>query len=487
MGQNRTSDFIRGQRERLLAEWEAAVRALPAAQALDQASLLCDMPQIVSRTIDWVDRGDVDDLAEIERLARLHADQRLRNGFDLRQVVAEYRTLRACILRLSVKQWRERQSVDALNRIAKLDEAIDAAIADSMDDFCAARDRSLRDAELQLRRILATLPIAVWVADADGHIVLSNEAARRLWGGDLRVPLEMYDQFRAWFPDGRRVTAEQWGLSRALRSGEVIVDEEVRIEGFDGSHKVIRNSAAPIVDDTGRIVGGVAVNEDITFLKRAEATRDLFSGILGHDLRSPLNAITMGAALLLDRDRLTDAQRRVVASIQSSAARIRQLVDGLLDFTRARFAMGFPISPAPTDMGEICARVVDEVRTAHPQRVIQLGCHGDLHGVWDSGRVAQVVSNLVGNAVQHGEDPITVESNDAGDAVLVSVSSRGVPISLEQRASLFEPFRKGDDSKGIGLGLFIAREIVRSHGGTIEVGSTESTTSFTTRWPRVAR
>jgi RsbT co-antagonist protein rsbRD N-terminal domain len=121
MVQIRTSDFIRGQRERLLAEWEAAVRALPAAQALDQASLLCDMPQIVSRTIDWVDRGDVDDLAEIERLARLHADQRLRNGFDLRQVVAEYRTLRACILRLSVKQWRERQSVDALNRIAKLD------------------------------------------------------------------------------------------------------------------------------------------------------------------------------------------------------------------------------------------------------------------------------------------------------------------------------------------------------------------------------
>jgi signal transduction histidine kinase len=132
-------------------------------------------------------------------------------------------------------------------------------------------------------------------------------------------------------------------------------------------------------------------------------------------------------------------------------------------------------------------RIVDEVRTAHPERDIQLARVGDLRGVWDEARVAQVLSNLVGNAVQHGSDPIAVAANDAGEAVLVSVSNHGAPISEQKRVSLFEPFRKGDDSKGIGLGLFIAREIVRSHGGTIESVSSDETTTFATRWPRTAR
>ena len=131
--------------------------------------------------------------------------------------------------------------------------------------------------------------------------------------------------------------------------------------------------------------------------------------------------------------------------------------------------------------------LVDEMRTARPERAIELERHGDLSGVWDSARVAQVVSNLIGNAVQHGQDPIVVVADGAGDTVVVSVSNAGAPIAEGKRVSLFEPFRKGDASKGIGLGLFIAREIVRSHGGTIEVASTERATTFTTRWPRAAR
>jgi PAS domain S-box-containing protein len=481
MGTIRISDFIRARRENLLSEWEESVRMFPATQALDRSSLIDNMPQVLSGIIDWVDRGRPDDLHAIEQLACSHACQRLENGLDLRLLVSECRILRGCILRRLCEL--RGQEID---HIEELDEAIDAMIVSSVTCYYEGRERAARAAELQLGRILATLPIAVWVADAGGKITLSNEAARRLWGGELYVPLEQYDRFKAWWPDGRRLASNDWGLSRALRTGEVIIGEELRIEAFDGSHKTIRNSAAPIVDEAGLVVGGVAVNEDITSLKRAEATRDLFAGILGHDLRSPLNAITMAAFLLLKSDGLSEAQRQGVVRVQSAATRIKQLIDGLLDFTRARFGMGFPIRPASVDMGEICAHIVDEVRTAHPERVIQLVSVGDLHGSWDPERVAQVISNLVGNAVQHGEDPITVEANDAAESVLVCISNHGAPISEQKRTSLFEPFRKGDDSRGIGLGLFIAREIVRSHGGTIECMSSEQATTFTTRWPRAS-
>jgi PAS domain S-box-containing protein len=382
---------------------------------------------------------------------------------------------------------------DATNRIVGvLDisgprEAADPLLGILVQSLALTLESRLSSHPLGLTPILETLPVAVWITDADGTVAMSNRAGRRLWGGELRVPMSEYDRFKAWWPDGRRLGAEDWGLARALRSGKVAIDEEVHIETFDGLHKVIRNLAAPIFDGNGRIVGGVAVNEDITQQKRVEATRDRFSGILGHDLRNPLNAITMSARLLLQRGGLEAPQARAVSRIQSSAGRIQELVDGLLDFTRARYSMGFPIEPQQADMAEIAASIVDELRAAHPERVIRLERHGNTRGSWDSARVAQAVSNLIANAVQHGRDPLVVQVNDAGDAVTVSVSNAGTRISTAKLSSLFEPFRKSDDSKGMGLGLFIAREIVRSHGGTIEVTSTDESTTFTIRWPRAVR
>jgi PAS domain S-box-containing protein len=491
MEEHRIGDFLRAQRERLLVEWEASVRTLPAARRLDRLTLLDDMPQIFSKIIEWVDRKKLSDVDAIEELANLHAEHRRRDGFDLRQVIAEYRILRGCILRLFVEQYercepgRTKPPADQLSSIAQLDEAIDVAIADSVDRYAEGRQRAVRDREQQLARILATLPVAVWVADAHGQIELSNEAARRLWGGDSRVPLEEYDQFKAWWPDGRRVTSRAWGLARALRTGETSGNEEVLIETFDGMRKVIRNAAAPILDDDGRIIGGVAVNEDITLLKQSEEAREQFIGILGHDLRSPLTAILMAASLLLRRGELEEPQRRTALRIHSSATRIKQLIDDLLDFTRARFG-DLPINPAPANMGEICAQIVDELRTANPERAIRLERHGDLVGVWDASRVAQVISNLVGNAVQHGQDPILVEVHGLDDHVRVAVGNRGAPIPEDKLAALFEPFRKGDESQGLGLGLFIALEIVRAHRGTLEADTHDGGTTFTTAWPRAA-
>jgi PAS domain S-box-containing protein len=358
-----------------------------------------------------------------------------------------------------------------------------------MDAGALAQDlRTLLGRQLELNRltpsaILEALPVAIWVADKEGNISLSNAAARRLWGGEIHVPLEQYDKFKAWWPNGRRLGSDEWGLHRALCRREVVVDDELNIETFDGRQKVIRNSAAPVLDGLGHVIGGVAVNEDITALKRAEAGRDLFAGVLGHDLRSPLQAIDVATAML-QTEELAPVQERAVARIQSCSSRIQQLVDSLLDFTRARFGTGFPVDPAPTDMGEVCARIVDEMRATNPERSIAIERHGCVAGLWDPARVSQVVSNLVCNAVQHGEDPIVVAADDAGDVVRVAVSNRGEPIPAAMMISLFEPFRRGDASKGFGLGLFIAQEILRAHGGGIEVTSTARATTFTTLWPR---
>jgi signal transduction histidine kinase len=490
-------ELLRARRERLLAEWEASARMLPPAINLDRLALLAQMPALFDHAIAWLEHGAAGDREAIEPLARQRADGRIGAGYALRQAVAEYRILRHGVLRLcaedrgAVRHPERDGDPDPsgpgdLAAVARFDGAIDAAIDATIGRYSEVRERAAHERDLEFHRVLGTLPVAVWVADADGQLRYSNEAAQKVWGGNLLVSAAEFDRFRAWWPDGRRVKAAEWGLARALRNRELIVDEELQIEGFDGSRKVIRNAAAPILDEDGRLIGGVAVNEDITLLKRTEVARDLFLGILGHDLRSPLGAITMAASSLLRGKALGEAERRGLERIQASAARIHQLIDDLLDFTRARFGAGFPLEPAPVDMGEICCRIVDELRTAHPERQIGFRRHGDLHGRWDGERVAQVVANLLGNAISHGGDPIAVEADGSGERVRVAVSNGGAPIPEDRRATLFEPFRRGGDSTGIGLGLFIAREIVRAHGGTIEASSGEAGTVFTTWWPRAA-
>jgi len=202
--------------------------------------------------------------------------------------------------------------------------------------------------------------------------------------------------------------------------------------------------------------------------------QEVFAGVLGHDLRTPLNAI-IASAHVLPKLTTEQAVHDVAARVLSSGHRMNRMIADLLDMTRARLGGGIPVDRRAVTAGDIVGRVVEEQRAASPASSIELDICGDTAGQWDDGRLGQLVSNLVGNAVQHGTAgmPVRVEVDGTHLAmVTIVVANSGVP-EPTVLATLFDPFQRGrrasDGHDGLGLGLFIAREIVDAHGGRIEV------------------
>ena len=231
------------------------------------------------------------------------------------------------------------------------------------------------------------------------------------------------------------------------------------------------------------------------YVGKVTESRGLLLGVLGHDMRTPLGAARMSAQFLLQTEDLDKDQMKAVVRIVNSTGRMRAMVDDLLDFTKTALGVKLPISPAPFDIGEVCAEVIAEVGALHPGRLIELECSGDLTGSWDSARIAQLVANLVSNAVQHGDStlPVTVTVEAQGDSVSMRVHNFGRLVSPDGRGTLFDPLKQSPQvgldrhkgSSGLGLGLYIAKEIAVAHGGSIEVTSTEQDgTSFVAKLPR---
>jgi signal transduction histidine kinase len=223
------------------------------------------------------------------------------------------------------------------------------------------------------------------------------------------------------------------------------------------------------------------------FLRAAELEQQLV-GIVGHDIRTPLSAILTTAQAQLRSDQLMPAQRTAFERVARGGERIRQIADLLLDFTRARIGGGIPVSRRPGDLNEMCRRVADEFQAAHPQRVLQCDVSPNaLQGEWDLDRLAQVLANLLDNAFKYSpkDTPVrlSTQEKDAG-RVLIEVHNQGAPIPEHLLPLLFEPFRRGETTEetactSLGLGLYIAYDIVQSHGGSITVRSTlEEGTTF---------
>ena len=360
------SEFIRDHHEEIISEFAAFARTLmPPGADMSEVELRDHAQDILNAVVHDMSIAQTSDeqalksqgqgsAKTMDASGRLHADDRIRHGFPFRAVLAEFRALRAAVLRL----YAESGAVD-LREVARFNEAIDESLTASMDRFAVQTDKF----------------------------------------------------------------------------------------------------------------------------------RDQFIGVLGHDLRTPLGAITAGAALLaLPED---NPQRRswVVTRIMNSAQRMERMVGDLLDVTRARLGGAIPLQRRSVDLQKVCDEAIMEIHVRQPDAVVQLEVSGDQRGEWDGDRLAQVVSNLVGNAIQHGGGtPVTVTAVQDGESVRLAVHNGGPPIPPDVLPTVFEPLARGygeAEGHSIGFGLFIARVIVSAHGGNIQVtSSAEAGTTFTVTLPK---
>ena len=352
------------------------------------------------------------------------------------------------------------------------------------------------DPQARLRHTLRTFeslieasPLPILSIDRNGSVQIWNRAAEELFGW------QRHEVVGKSIPLGAQDLEEAARIRQEIDGGRVIRNQEVRWKRKDGTHLDLALSAAPLRDPAGAVSGSIAILVDITDRKQreeqAEKTarfREHFVGIVSHDLRNPLTAIVTSAQLLLRYGELPERQARVVARIAASADRMARMIDDLLDFARSRLGGEFPIHRRRIDLRQICEQTVEELEFAYTRQV-KLEVHGDPWGDWDPDRMAQVISNLVGNAVQHSEGEVEVTLRGEKDFVVLETHNRGTPIPREVLTHVFEPGRRGTDrSGGLGLGLFIVQQIVLAHGGSIEVRSSESDgTTFTVALPRKGR
>jgi signal transduction histidine kinase len=238
-----------------------------------------------------------------------------------------------------------------------------------------------------------------------------------------------------------------------------------------------------------------------SYSKRIDDSRQMFLAILSHDLRNPLNTIRMAAQVvsLKNEDRST---ANAMLMIKRNTDAMMQLISDLIDFSSSGLGQAMPLNPESVNLEALCRDVIDSCRTAHPGRVLRFHSDGDVRGVWDAGRVRQVVSNLMANAIQHGspEGPIDLSVTSKGTGpgpegsnVVLSVHNEGEPIPPDHLPTIFDPLKRYSTRESaaqrtpgsIGLGLYIVREIVVAKGGTVEVASTaEEGTTFTVCIPR---
>jgi PAS domain S-box-containing protein len=367
-------------------------------------------------------------------------------------------------------------------------------------DALLGREREARaDAELaeaRQRFLAESIPQQVWTAQPDGELDFVNGRVVEYFG----LPAEelLGSGWRgAVHPEDIAACAERW--SHSLETGDEY-ECQFRLRRADGTYRWHLARALALRAPDGRIVKWFGTNTDMDELtrarhelhRRAEFDQQLI-GIVSHDLRNPLNAIGIAASLLFKRGHLDDQGERVVKRIMSSADRATRLIQDFLDFTHARVMGRLPVSPRPANIREIARQVFDEVALVQTSRRGTIAHEGEESGTWDPDRLAQVVGNLLSNAFQHSPPSSVVGLITRGgrEIVTIEVQNEGEPIPPDDLARLFEPFERGTDAnasgRSIGLGLYISRQIVEAHGGTIDVRSSEGEgTTFTVRLPRVA-
>lgn len=357
------------------------------------------------------------------------------------------------------------------------------------------RERAARaDAEESrglLDAIVENAPIGIGFLDRDLRFVRVNPLLADMNG--LPAAEHVGRSPRELFP-ALPMDEVEAGFRDVLRTGRPLLDVEVsgEVPAAPGRRRTVLGSWYPV--RAGRATVGIGVLlREVTREREAEEFQRHVLGIVGHDLRNPLSAISTSAQLLRRAaGEGSTPTGRLAARILGNAERMARIIAVLADYARIRAGQPIPVRRLPCDVGEICRAVAEECEAAHPGRKVEVEVVGDVLGSWDADRIGQVVANLVGNALDYSAPgtPVEVACRGDGGGVGVTVSNQGAPIAEDVLPVLFEPFRRGERERpggrdSLGLGLFIARAITSAHQGTIDVRSPPGgPTTFAVRLPR---
>ena len=304
--------------------------------------------------------------------------------------------------------------------------------------------------------------------DSTSSAAAEHGALRQMAGFDL---VQLFAEFRAL----RASVMAFWQRSEEAQSGTTSIKDITRFN--EGMDKALAHSVQ-------------------SYSSEVAASRDMFLAVLGHDLRGPLSGIGMSATLLAKPD-LSDAARlQAAARIKRASRDMNRLITDLLEYTRTRLGAGIPIDRSACDLGPVCEATLEDIRAGNPEQQFVQRMSGDLNLQADAARMQQALSNLLSNAVQHGsrQSPVTLTADGEAEAIVLKVGNSGDPIPSDKLQAIFEPLVQAPNASAqahersktsLGLGLFIVREIVLAHGGTISVESSSAAgTVFTIRLPR---
>jgi PAS domain S-box-containing protein len=352
----------------------------------------------------------------------------------------------------------------------------------------------------EYRLLVEHSPVMIWRSGVDAKCDYFNDTWLAFTGRSLQA--ELGDGWaEGVHPDDLDPCVKKYLDHFARREP---FEMEYRLRRHDGVYRYLFDRGVPFKSDDGTFAGFIGSCVDVEDRRRAQAAREQHDAeqlayaqnfeqwilaIVSHDIRNPLANIDTAARLLANRAGDASSVRDFAERITRSAGRITHMVTDLLDLSRERHGGGIPIQPAPARLDDIVRQVADELATASGRSIAIQGDPAVI-GTWDAHRVAQAVSNLLGNAIQHSPtgSPVSARVGVDGDRAILDVHNDGA-IPPEALPTLFEPFGASPDlrrrKQGLGLGLFIARAIAQAHGGTVQVDSTaERGTRFRLVLPR---
>jgi signal transduction histidine kinase len=354
--------------------------------------------------------------------------------------------------------------------------------ASTLEPLANANKKELRDHAAAVLKVIAadlTRP------QAEHESIAKSKGLGPQATDDTAAEIHAADRVAAGF-SGDQVMAEY----RALRSSVLrLWARQVEITTAGDIEDMVRFNEA---------IDQAQTESMARYAKMLREAQNLFLAILGHDVRTPLGAISMGAQVLLQDQALPSKALKVGLRIFNSSKRMDAIVRDLLDFSTSHLGDGIPVDPNTVDLSEICHAVVEEAKTFHPDRKIDLVIDGDLTGAWDGARMAQVFSNLISNAIQHGrpESVIKVSMRGLRDAVIYEVRNEGEVIPPAKLRTLFDPVKRfairpaservASRTQNLGLGLYVVKQIVAAHEGEVSVTSSEDDgVVFSARLPRL--